>query len=74
MRKARRDAPAELPPARAYVVQLRRDADVPAGPFAGRVEHMVSGRHARFDSVEELLRFISRVEGSTSPGRREEVG
>jgi len=31
------------------------------GDFAGRVEHIVSGRSTRFYCPEELLAFIERV-------------
>jgi hypothetical protein len=30
-------------------------------PYEGRVEHVVSGQMARFQSLEELLTFMMRV-------------
>ncbi len=47
--------PTALPADRAFVVQLRADADLVRGVLSGRVEHMSSGAAARFESVEELL-------------------
>ena len=50
-----------LPANRAFVVQFRTPP--PAGPpgYDGRVEHLVSGRAARFHSLEELLGFMVHV-------------
>jgi hypothetical protein len=50
-----------LPSNRAFVVQLRWDADVEHGDFRGRVEHIVSMQATRFESFEELQAFIIRV-------------
>ena len=50
-----------LPSNRAFVVQLRGDADVEHGDFRGRVEHLVSMQATHFESVEELIAFIVRV-------------
>ena len=49
---------AALPADRAFVVQLRADADLARGVIRGRVEHVVSGAAALFDSVENLLAWI----------------
>jgi hypothetical protein len=46
---------------RAFVIQLREKADPGAGEFAGRVEHVDSGRADHFGSVEELVRFVERT-------------
>jgi hypothetical protein len=53
------DAP--LSPHWAFVVQLRVGTDVERGPFAGRVEHVVSRQTTHFHSLEELLAFMTRV-------------
>jgi hypothetical protein len=53
-----------LPPERAFVVQLEADTDLSAGDVAGRIEHIVSGRAARFQSLSQLLAFLRRVVGS----------
>lgn len=50
-----------LSPHRAFVVQFRRDTGKELGYFAGRVEHMTSGQAARFQSIEELTTFLTRV-------------
>ena len=50
-----------FPPEQAFVVQFTADSDAAGSRCAGRVEHVVSGRSARFDSVEGLFDFINRV-------------
>ena len=50
-----------LPAERAFVVQLRVEAAVEQGHYAGRVEHVVSGQSAHFGTLEELLAFMARV-------------
>ena len=53
-------SPPPLPSNRAFVVQFR--AWPSASPsWAGRVEHVVSHRVARFHSLDELLAFMLRV-------------
>ena len=47
----------------AFVVQFLAGSDLDAGAVGGRVEHVASGRTARFASVEELLRFFHDVLG-----------
>ena len=44
-----------LPAWKAFVVQLSLDTAPDSEVFAGRVEHLSSGRQARFDSKENLL-------------------
>ena len=65
-----------LSPHRAFVVQFRAETAVQQGRFVGRVEHVVSGQAAHFQSVEELLAFIGRVltEVRASPRRRPRGG
>jgi hypothetical protein len=46
-----------LSPLRAFVVQFRAGS----APWAGRVEHIVSGRATRFDSAEALEAFLTQV-------------
>ena len=43
----------------AFVVQFRAATDFDAGCVEGRVEHVATGRTARFDSVQELLAIIA---------------
>jgi len=50
----------ELPAWKAFVVQFTRDAGR-VGIFAGRVEHLSSGRRARFNSAEELLTILGNL-------------
>ena len=50
-----------LPAERAFVVQLRAQADSGGDLFVGRAEHIASGVAVRFGSVAELLAFITNV-------------
>jgi hypothetical protein len=45
----------ELPAWKAFVVQFSRDTGTAPGSMSGRVEHLSSGRRARFNTAEELL-------------------
>ena len=47
---------------RAFLIYVQGAPNGPAPEFAGRVEHVVSGKAARFYSVTELLEFIAEVE------------
>ena len=51
----------ELPAWKAFVVQFSRDAGARSGICAGRVEHLSSGRRARFASRDELLEVLTRL-------------
>jgi hypothetical protein len=55
------DNPARLSVHRAFVVQFQADTAVEQGHLAGRVEHVVSGQAADFQSLETLLTFIAQV-------------
>ena len=59
-----------LPSNRAFVVQFRTQPSGAPLSWAGRVEHVVSHQMARFQSLEELLAFMTRVltEVETQPG------
>lgn len=50
-----------LPPWKAFVVQLSEATNARSGVFAGRVEHLNSGRRARFESSQELLDLLTRL-------------
>lgn len=52
---------ASLPAERAFVLQLRSDADPGRGIVRGRVEHIVSGDAAPFESVDDLCGFVRRA-------------
>ena len=53
------DEPAALSPQRAFVVHFRRPNRNLAAQPGGRIEHIVSGRSARFSSMEQLLEFVN---------------
>ena len=59
------EAERPLSPTRAFVVQFREETEAVHPRFAGRVEHMVSGRAVRFHSPEELLAFFMQVLNTT---------
>jgi hypothetical protein len=52
---------APLPFERAFVVQLRADADVLGGAVSGRAEHLSSGAAAVFESVDELIAWMGEA-------------
>lgn len=52
------DLPPKLVPHAAFVIQLATGFDPANGAVVGRVEHVLSGRAARFGSVPELLDFM----------------
>ncbi|MEO8755766.1 MAG: hypothetical protein ABI624_24135 [Casimicrobiaceae bacterium] len=60
----------ELPPDRAFVLQLDARALLP-GRVAGRVEHITSGRIAHVTSQRELLVFLADVLRSQQRGEPE---
>jgi hypothetical protein len=60
-RRAREGTEVPLPPERAFVVQLRAQADPNSELFVGRAEHIASGAAERFGSVEGLIAFITKV-------------
>jgi hypothetical protein len=73
---------APLPAERAFVVQLRPQADPGGELFVGRAEHIASGTAARFASADGLIAFITKVlappascagERSASTGKREKT-
>ena len=52
-----------LPAWKAFVVQFSRETNPRTRTFAGRVEHMSSGRRARFTSSRELLAVLRTLLG-----------
>jgi hypothetical protein len=54
------DAP-ELPTGKAFIVQLSRETGPTLQPFAGRVEHLATGRRARFASFEDFQAAMIRL-------------
>ncbi len=62
---------ATLTPDRAFVVEF---AGAPHGDrLSGRIEHVVSGRAARFASAGELLEFVQGVLHARRPARRRRI-
>ncbi len=51
----------ELPAWKAFVVQLSRDTRGPPGVFAGRLQHLSTGRRVRFNSETELVAALLRL-------------
>jgi len=48
-------------PEQAFVVHLGRETDIDTGRIVGRVEHVVSRQRARFQSLDELVSFMTEV-------------
>ena len=46
---------------KAFVVQFSRETNRETGTFSGRVEHMSSGRRARFGSSQELVAVLGTM-------------
>ena len=61
---AANDAAPRLSPDAAFVVQLATDAAIEDGRVSGRIEHMATGTSEPFGTLEELLRFMSRLRGA----------
>jgi hypothetical protein len=55
------DTPAHLSVHWAFVLQFQVDTAVEQGHLVGRVEHVVSGQAADFQSLDTLLAFIAQV-------------
>jgi hypothetical protein len=51
----------DLPSWRAFLVSLSGDADPSEEVFYGRVEHVQTGRRAKFSSPAELQAFMALV-------------
>lgn len=59
------------------MVHLGPDIDATAGTVVGRVEHVLSGRAARFGSSAELLEFMQRTlveQGVADPAAEQNSG
>jgi hypothetical protein len=52
-----------LPPWKAFVVQFSTETGARTRVFTGRVEHLNSGRRARFASPQDLLAVLRRLLG-----------
>jgi hypothetical protein len=50
-----------LSPRWAFVLQFRTGVDIEQGYCEGRIEHIVSGHATHFQSVEELLVFVTKT-------------
>ena len=48
-------------PEQAFVVHLGLETGVDTGRMVGRVEHVVSRKRARFQSLDELVSFMTEV-------------
>jgi hypothetical protein len=57
---ARSEQGGRLPPSRAFIIQFS-DGDLGNKPSRGRVEHVQSGRSARFEDLDRLTEFFATV-------------
>lgn len=62
----------ELPTEKAFVLQLTRETGASLEPFAGRVEHVASGRRLRFGDFAAFRAAVTRLlsEAMRSSGGR----
>lgn len=56
-----------LPAWKAFAVQFSTETGASTGVFAGRVEHLNSGRRGRFGSRQELLAILQRLLDQIEP-------
>ena len=59
-----------LPPWKAFVVQFSADTRAGGKVFAGRVEHLNSGRRARFASPQDLIAALEHLLGDLGEEQR----
>ena len=59
---------------RAFVVQFRQSTESEPDWFNGRVEHMMSGQFASFESPRELKAFFRRVLNQQLAASQEKAG
>ena len=50
-----------FPSERAFVIQLKQEADPAQQLFVGRVVHLTSGEEQRFRTSQEAVSFITRI-------------
>ncbi|HYB41019.1 MAG TPA: hypothetical protein VEL75_04565 [Candidatus Methylomirabilis sp.] len=62
----------ELPTNKAFVLQLSRETGPRLEPFAGRLEHLATGRRLRFESIAAFQEAMTRLLGETRPRRGED--
>ena len=53
-----------LRPQGAFVVQFHADAEVGERRISGRIDHLMSGDSAPFDSLEMMLAFVAKHKGA----------
>jgi hypothetical protein len=51
----------ELPTGKAFVLQLSRETGPTLKPFAGRIEHLASGRRLKFESFAAFQAAVGRL-------------
>jgi len=65
---------APIPLERVFVVQFRQSTESEPDWFSGRVEHMMSGQFASFESPRELRAFFRRVLNQQLAASQEKAG
>ncbi len=70
MRNKRTPSTPPLTPDAAFVVQLHSLPQEKSRTMSGRVEHVVTGRHAKFESATELLDFLGGISATPAPRKR----
>lgn len=59
--EAPRPSKPPLSPHWAFVVQFRVGTELESGRIWGKVEHVVSGQATHFESLDELMTFMTQV-------------
>ena len=57
----------ELPTEKAFVLQLTRETGPSLEPFAGRVEHVATGRRLRFEDFATFRAALTRLLAEARP-------
>jgi len=57
----------ELPPRKAFVLQLSQDTGPNLQPFGGRLEHLSTGKRLRFDELDQFLEALARLLQEVGP-------
>ena len=50
-----------LPARRTFTLRFAANADPEIGVYRGRIEHLATGRTARFKCMDDVIRFVTEI-------------